>query len=229
MKATASSIKMALRWRVAVSDRAFDRIFPREVRERSSVHWTPVSIAVKAATWLMPQAGMRVLDVGAGPGKVCCIGALVRGGRWHGIERDAELVDVARETAELFALQKDTTFSAGEMDTVQWSDYDGFYLYNPFAAILFGPAPFESKVRLRMLMEQIARTEELLAGLREGTRVVTYEGFGGAMPDGYTVANVERFGDTQLTLWIMQRSQRRRVGFGKLARRNVEPSNDWRK
>ncbi len=210
MMAAAASIGTALRWHVAVSDRAFDRLLPSPVRERSSVHWTPVSVAVKAATWLMPEAGMRVLDVGAGPGKVCCIGALSRGGTWHGIERDTALVDVARATAELFSLQKNTTFCVGEMETVQWSEFDGFYLYNPFAAILFGPAPFDSNVRLRMLTDQIARTEQLLADLREGTRVVTYEGFGGAMPDAYAVANVERFGDTQLTLWIKHHAKRHR-------------------
>ena len=213
MIAAARSIGTALRWRVAVSDRAFDRLFPGEVRERSSVHWTPVSVALKAAAWLIPEPGMRVLDVGSGPGKVCCIGAVVQGGTWHGVERDASLVDVARATARLLSIEQSATFCSGEMDTVNWSAFDAFYLYNPFAAILFGPAPFDSKVRWRMLTEQIARTEELLAALPQGTRVVTYEGFGGAMPDGYTASEVERFGDTQLSLWIKQRSRRRRSGI----------------
>lgn len=210
MIAAAGSIRTALRWRVAVSDRAFDRLFPDEVRDRSSIHWTPVSVAVKASAWLMPEPGMRVLDVGSGPGKVCCIGAVVRGGNWHGVERDASLVDVARATAQLLSIDRATTFCAGEMETVSWSAFEAFYLYNPFAAILFGPAPFDSTVRWRMLTDQIAQTEELLAARPHGTRVVTYEGFGGTMPDGYTAANVERFGDTQLTLWIKQRSMRRR-------------------
>ncbi len=133
----------------------------------------------------------------------------MQGGKWHGVERDASLVEVARATAQLLSIDEVATFCVGEMDTVSWSDFEAFYLYNPFAAILFGPAPFDSHVRWRMLTDQIAQTEELLAARPDGTRVVTYEGFGGTMPDSYTASNVERFGDTQLTLWIKQRSKHR--------------------
>lgn len=211
MIAAAAAIGTALRWRVTVTDRAFDRLFPSEVRARSSVHWTPVAVATRAATWLAPERGTRVLDVGSGPGKVCCVGALVGGGVWHGVERDAELVDVARATATLLAVQATATFSAGEMDAVRWSGYDAFYFYNPFAAILFGPSAFDPRLRWTMLTDQIARTEAALAERPVGTRVVTYEGFGGDMPAGYTTTNTERFGEAQLTLWIKQRSKRRRL------------------
>jgi SAM-dependent methyltransferase len=199
----------SLRWRSAVPDRVFDRVYPREVRRLSSVHWTPVSVALRAADWLAPEPGTRVLDIGSGPGKLCCIGAVARGGAWHGVERDPALVQVATAAAKFLDLESSTKFSAGEMEVVDWRSYDSLYFYNPFAAILFGEAPFEKAVRWTMLTEQIARTEALLADLSVGTRVVTYEGFGGDMPDGYLLTHTEMTGNGQLSLWIKQRSTRR--------------------
>ncbi len=100
-------------------------------------------------------------------------------------------------------------FSAGEMEVVDWRSFDSLYFYNPFAAILFGEAPFAKAVRWSMLTDQIARTEAHLADLSVGTRVVTYEGFGGDMPDGYLLTHAEMIGNGQLALWIKQRSTRR--------------------
>ena len=202
-------ILAALRWRSAVSDRVFDRIYPTGVRRLSSVHWTPVAVALRAAAWLAPEPGARVLDVGAGPGKVCCIGAAARGGTWHGVERDPALVEVANAAAKLLDLQGSTMFSAGEMEVVDWRSFDSLYFYNPFAAILFGEAPFAKAVRWSMLTDQIARTEAHLAELSIGTRVVTFEGFGGDMPDGYLLTHTETIDDRRLALWIKQRSRHR--------------------
>ena len=199
----------ALRWRSAVPDRVFDRLYPEQVRRLSSVHWTPVSVALRAAEWLAPEAGARVLDVGSGPGKLCFIGAVARGGTWHGVERDPALVQVANAAAKRLDLERSTKFSAGEMEMVDWSSFDSLYFYNPFAAILFGEAPFAKAVRWSMLTDQIARTEAHLADLSVGTRVVTYEGFGGDMPDGYVLTHAEEIGNGQLALWIKQRSTRR--------------------
>lgn len=204
----ARAVVLALRWRIAVKDSAFDCLFPEEVRRSPSVHWTPVSVALRAATWLAPESGMRVLDIGSGPGKLCCIGALARGGKWHGVERDPVLVAVANATAALLEVTHDTTFCVGEMHFINWCDFDSLYFFNPFAAILFGPAPFERSVRWSMLTDQIAQTEARLAELPMGTRVVTYHGFGGDMPDGYALTAAELIKDGQLALWTKQRTTR---------------------
>lgn len=198
----------ALRWRSAVPDRVFDRLYPAAVRRVSSVHWTPVAVALRAAEWLAPEAGARVLDVGSGPGKLCLIGAVARGGAWHGVERDPALVQVANAAAKLLDLERSTTFTTGEMELVNWRSFDSLYFYNPFAAILFGEAPFARDVRWSMLTDQIARTEAHLADLAVGTRVVTYEGFGGDMPGAYRLTDAEMIGDGYLALWVKQRTKR---------------------
>lgn len=205
----ARPVLAALRWRAPVHDRVFDRLYPARIRRASSVHWTPVTVALRAAAWLAPEPGARVLDIGSGPGKLCCIGAVARGGTWHGVERDPVLVQAATRAAKLLEIEASTTFTAGEMDVVDWRSFDSLYFYNPFAAILFGPAPFAKTVRWSMLTAQIARTEALLADLPTGTRVVTYEGFGGDMPGGYVLTQAEMVPRGQLALWIKQRSTRR--------------------
>ena len=78
----ALAIRDALRRRAEVSDAELDQVFPEELRERSHLHWTPVAIALRAAALLVPEparSGVRVLDVGAGVGKMCLVGAVVTG------------------------------------------------------------------------------------------------------------------------------------------------------
>jgi SAM-dependent methyltransferase len=209
MTSDAGPILAALRRREGVRDRVFDRLYPESVRRSSSIHWTPVSVALDAAAWLAPEPGARVLDVGCGPGKLCCIGAAARGGTWHGVERDPELVEAAKTAARLLRLEGVATFTAGEMDVVDWGSFDSLYFYNPFAASLFGPAPFAKRLGWSMLTEQIAHTEARLAELPVGTRVVTYEGFGGDMPDGYVLTHAEMLRDGRLALWVKRRTTRR--------------------
>jgi 16S rRNA C967 or C1407 C5-methylase (RsmB/RsmF family) len=49
-------------------DDVFDHQLPQRLQLKSAVHFTPVAVAKLAARLLAPRPGMRVLDVGAGPG-----------------------------------------------------------------------------------------------------------------------------------------------------------------
>src|SRR4051794_37888374 len=70
-----SSIRETLRSQKLVSDRVFDAVYPSWARQKSSLHWTPVHIAVRAATLLAERRGARLLDIGAGVGKFCIVAA----------------------------------------------------------------------------------------------------------------------------------------------------------
>src|ERR1044071_2257780 len=97
-------------------DAAFDALYPDDVRGRVPNHWTPVAVALQAAELLAPEDGMRVLDVGAGGGKLCCVGALATPSHttWCGIEQDPRLVEVAREIATRLELGARATFHHGD-------------------------------------------------------------------------------------------------------------------
>jgi SAM-dependent methyltransferase len=203
MKAAARAVLDSLRWRIPVEDLTFDRLYPDHVRRLSPVHWTPVSVALRAAALLAPEPGMRVLDVGAGPGKLCCVGALAYGGTWHGIELNPALVAAATTTAKWLEVDHCTTFDAGDMQQVDWDRFDSLYFYNPFETLLFGCGTADH-ASWAVFADQVARTEERLSELSAGTRVVTFHGFGGEMPSSFALAFTEAIGDGQLALWIKQ-------------------------
>jgi SAM-dependent methyltransferase len=211
MQAVAGAVLEALRWRVPIEDVAFDRLYPDHVRRLSSVHWTPVAVALRAAALLAPEDGMRVLDVGAGAGKLCCVGALAYGGTWHGVELDPSLVAAARATARCLEVERCTSFSAGDMTGLDWNRFDSLYFYNPFESQLFGHGAADP-AGWTVFAEHVAHAEQRLSELPAGCRVVTFHGFGGEMPSCFALAFSEAIGEGQLALWIKQ--PRTRPGRG---------------
>jgi hypothetical protein len=201
MTRDALALRDALERRAQVSDAELDQVFPDELRERSVLHWTPVAIATRAAELLAPSPGVRVLDVGAGVGKVCLVGAIVTGATWWGIEQDAMLVAAANRAAWALDIDGRTRFVHGDGSRLPWDEFDAFYFYNPFSTLMLAPhaSPF---VRYATIQNTLRRITQRLAGTRVGSRVVTYHGFGGKLPEGYTLISREPAGSDALELWI---------------------------
>jgi hypothetical protein len=116
------AIREALQRRIAVSDAEFDQVFPDELRDRSHQHWTPIEIATRAAEFLAPEPCARVLDVGAGVGKMCLVGALVIGAMWWGVEQDQALVAAATQAAWLLDVGAQTRFVHGDGSRMPWDE-----------------------------------------------------------------------------------------------------------
>jgi SAM-dependent methyltransferase len=180
-------------------DCQFDRLIPNELRHLSSSHWTPVQVAVRAASLLCSTHCTRVLDVGSGVGKLCTIGALSAFGIWVGVEQHAALVKAATELARILGVSERTRFVEADVFSIDWNQYDALYLYNPFDVP--GPMPLQAV--------QVAQVQRRLAALPGGTRVVTFNGFGGAMPPTFELLYHEQVRGVglDLTLWI-QRGRR---------------------
>jgi len=191
----------ALRRRAAVSDVELDQVFPDELRDRSHVHWTPVAVAMRAAELLAPTPDTRVLDVGAGVGKLCLVGALVSGATWWGIEQDAVQVAAANHAAWALDIAGRTRFVVGDGSQLAWDEFDAIYFYNPFSTVMLAPhaSPF---VRYAAIQATLRRVEQRLASVRAGTRVVTFHGFGGKLPAGFTRISRDPAGDDALELWV---------------------------
>jgi len=205
MTRQALAIAEALARRVAISDEEFDQVFSEEFRERSFLHWTPVAVAMRAAELLAPEPSLRVLDVGAGVGKMCLVGALVTGATWWGIEQDQVLVAAANHAAWALDIDRRTRFVHGDGSRLAWDEFDALYFYNPFTTLMLAPhaSPF---VRYATIQNTLRRIEQRLASTREGTRVVTYHGFGGKLPAGYTLISREPAGGDVLELWVRDAS-----------------------
>lgn len=208
----ASWIRDVLESGGTVKDDAFDRLYPSTIREKSEVYWTPVMVALRAAALLVPEPGLRVLDVGAGCGKLCCIGALASHATWHGIECERELVAAASATAISLGVGHRTSFTAGDITAIEWKAFDCLYFFNPFEAALFDGGlitePIAQSPRWRRYCREVETTEQCLAEMPSGTRVVTYHGFGGEMRGNYTLAYSDPIGGDGLSLWIKSTNAR---------------------
>ncbi len=201
MDRPAQAIRAALARGAEVSDLAVDQLFPDELRDRSHQHWTPVEVAVRAAELLTARPRQRILDIGSGVGKVCLVGAAVSDATWWGVEQDAVQIAAANCAAWALDLEHKTRFVHGDGARLSWAEFDGFYFYNPFSTLMLAPhaSPF---VRYATIQRTLRRITQRLAAVPAGTRVVTYHGFGGPLPAGYTRQVHEPFGGGALELWV---------------------------
>jgi SAM-dependent methyltransferase len=192
------------RFSSSILDRQFDGLLPDDLRHLSSAHWTPVRAAVRAASLLCAGKKTRVLDVGAGVGKVCAIGAMSGEGTWVGVEQHGSLVESAVDLARSLGVAHRTHFLQADALSIDWDDFDALYLYNPFELPLFRDAE-----TIASSTEQIARVQQRLSAMPSCTRVVTLHGFGGVMPSTYELLYHEALPGVglDLALWI-QRARR---------------------
>ncbi len=188
-------------------DHIFDHQLPQRVRMKSSVHFTPVAVARCAARLLAPRPGMRVLDVGSGPGKFCVIAACeVPEATFTGVEIRPHLVHMAHKLASRVGVQNVSFVHADAMD-VDWSAYDAFYFYNPFAEQLHEAFLLDRSLSFEpsKFAEYVTAVRQRLSAAALGTRVVTYHSFGAPAPLGYEYIESHVIGTDRLELWIKTR------------------------
>jgi hypothetical protein len=194
---------------VLSSDDSFDNQLPLALQLRSSVYFTPIDVARHAAKLLAPEPGMHVLDIGAGAGKFCLVGAHeVPTARFDGVEWRPHLVRIANRFAAKLELTNARFIHADALD-LDWSEYDAFYLYNPFAEQLFDEEfMLDHTIELdpENFVLSVAAVRQRLALARVGTRVVTYHGYGAPAPLGYELASKDAAGSDCIELWIKTRA-----------------------
>lgn len=146
-----------------------------------------------------------MLDVGSGAGKLCLVGSLTTTGVFTGIEKDADLVKVARQIVRQHGIQR-VHYVEGDALAADWTAFDAIYLFNPFAndVGVVGERLTNRPVSEEDFLRLVRKTEEKLATLRSGTRVITYHGFGGTMPAGMAEHHAEVIGPGVLQVWVRE-------------------------
>lgn len=185
-----------------VSDDQFDRIFPKSVQKISRTHWTPLCVAELAAQWLTRGPQDLILDVGSGVGKFCFVGALLTQGQYVGVEIQPDLTKLSRIIAKIYKISR-VKFVCQDASSLDWSPYQGAYLYNPFSQsfkvsaqkIEAHGAAFESFSKYGAMIFQKLKSQP------KGFRAAVYCGYGGERPDTYDIIAVERFGPGFLEVW----------------------------
>jgi len=187
----------------------FDRLMDGDARRVSAIHWTPTQVCHRAAQLLAAGPGERVLDVGSGVGKLCVLGALISQGQYVGIEQRPGLVAQARRLAA--HVSSPAQFLEGDAFDVDWSGFQALYFYNPFDEARF-PVSWQIDgsipLGIDVFNQLVQRAQDRLRGLPIGTRVVTFHGIGGPMPEGYQLVVSERIADGTLELWRRADSER---------------------
>jgi SAM-dependent methyltransferase len=170
----------------ATEDGRFDLVYPERIRALSAVHWTPVQVARQAAAYLVDRPGTRVLDIGCGPGKFCIVGALTTSGVFTGVEQRRRLCELGWEVIRRAGLRNAEIYY-GNIRGLRFSDFDAFYLFNPFAEFLETTGRIDNVVGPSdsLYDECVEFVAAQLAAAPPGTRVATYCGICEEIPPGY--------------------------------------------
>jgi hypothetical protein len=196
------AIGRALRSGVTIDDDAFDHVYPSTHRHRSKVHWTPVDVALLVSRWFTGAPKPRVLDVGAGVGKLCHVGALTTDLVCVGVESDATMVRIAARVARALEIEHCTSFILGEALHLDWTSYGAIYLFNPFNEAVYGSIPADPLIRQAAYIHEVLSVERKLVTLKPGVLVATYHGFGGEMPAELELVDRMQVHGGPAELWI---------------------------
>lgn len=186
-----------------LTEKSFENFLPAYLRSASRLHFTPIEVAKTATEWLTETSAKNILDIGAGVGKFCITGAYYSNAHFYGIEHRESLCNIGNQITGHFGLSNVTIQHANILD-IQFSDYDAFYLYNPFYENLEYVKRLNDEVALEENLYQVYlnHTETQLDQTKIGTRLVTYHGNNFEVPDSYEKAKDAFNGE--LKLWIKQ-------------------------
>lgn len=182
------ALRAAIAAGTCTDDAAFDAFIPPADRVVSEEYWTPLRVASRIAQWLEEFAVQRIVDVGAGVGKMCVAASLRCNSQFIGVEHRARLVEAAQALARAFEVEDRVQFVQVALGGGNWPSADAYYLYNPFGENLCVRASqLDEDVELstNRFARDVAAAERFLANAPDGTYVITYNGFGGEVPATY--------------------------------------------
>jgi SAM-dependent methyltransferase len=183
------------------NDAAFDSLYSLRAKQLSSIHWTPIEIAKRAAFHLCGGKGNRILDIGSGTGKFCLVaGYYFPDYIFTGVEQRKVLVDEANIT-QIATNVLNVNFIHANFSELDMDLYDHFYLYNPFSENLFHYKPIDNLVStsVEIYEEYLNQFYELLENKPSGTRVATFHCPEGYLPEDYK--SVRQISGDPLKLW----------------------------
>jgi SAM-dependent methyltransferase len=184
------------------SEAKFDQLYPLKIQELAKRHWTPLSVARKAAGFLAAENNARILDIGSGVGKFCLAAGYYKPKAfYYGVEQRISLVYKA-ETARHILRLENVSFIHGNFTKLDFRNYDHFYFYNAFYENLVGTDKIDNSIVYsgelynyynRYLYHELDQKPA-------GTRLATYHSMEDEIPQSYHVVGSEM--DNLLKFWI---------------------------
>ncbi|MBK7034843.1 MAG: methyltransferase domain-containing protein [Bacteroidetes bacterium] len=186
-----------------LTDESFDMIYGDEVKRLSAVHWTPVSVASKAAAWLVYKEGDKILDIGSGAGKFCFVGAITTKGHFTGVEKIKKLCDISKKIQKKENLPN-ITFLHDDIKNISLKGYSGIYFYNAFHELILENDTIENPALIaeQMYYDYSNYLYEQLENLPVNTRLVTYYGHINQVPNNYRLVDSDF--ENELKFWVKE-------------------------
>lgn len=184
------------------SEMEFDALYPLSIQALADHHWTPLSIAVKAAHFLAGNEKVKILDIGSGVGKFCLAAAQhTPDASYHGVEQRQNLINYAEAAKRKLHLEN-VSFIHGNFTQLDFKKYDHFYFYNAFYENLAGTDKIDDSIDYsrelymyynRYLYNQLQKKEK-------GTRLCTLCSLENEVPPDFKLIHSDM--DDQLKCWI---------------------------
>lgn len=179
-----------------ISDKKFDQIFTQAVRSSAADHFTPVNVARAAAKYLVADGPTNVLDIGAGAGKFCMIGALSTSGNFTGIEQHPDLCDAGNALIQKHQINS-VQLIAANITSIDFKAYEAFYFYNAFHELI-SEMNTTAEDRLHYKLNS-AYVSAQLQEMPVGTRLATYYSLLKEVPASYALQSTKF--SNNLKLW----------------------------
>ncbi|MBS1601436.1 MAG: class I SAM-dependent methyltransferase [Bacteroidetes bacterium] len=184
------------------SETDFNGLYPLSVRELDRYHWTSLSLAKKAAGFLVPDGRVKVLDIGSGAGKFCLAAACYYpDALYYGVEQRRWLRDHA-EAARIRLGLENVRFIHGNFTQLDLRNFDSFYFYNSFYENLSGINKIDDSIEYSVELYNYY-SRYLFRQLRQkprGTRLCTLCSSEDEVPPDYHVVGTDM--DDLLKFWI---------------------------
>ncbi|MES2567272.1 MAG: class I SAM-dependent methyltransferase [Bacteroidota bacterium] len=177
------------------TDSLFDAIYPKRYQEQSARHFTPVHIAVKASKLLADNPSDKILDIGSGVGKFCCIGSSLTGAHFYGVEKRKTLTNLSNKIKRNYKL-KTAHFINDDFTALDFKKFNGIYFFNSFQEMMDDTCILDATSKVS-LTEYKKYHQDLAMKLNEcetGTRLVTYYTLKNKIPSSFRFIDANETG-----------------------------------
>lgn len=184
------------------SDAHFNRLYPSSIQLLAQRHWTPLSVARKAAVFLAAENNVKILDIGSGVGKFCLAAAHYKPKAfYYGIEQRKGLVNHAERAREILKVEN-ASFLNGNFTQIDFRHYDHFYFYNSFYENITGTHKIDNSIdySLELFNYYNRYLHKQLEQKPPGTRMVSFHSLEDEIPQGYHIVGSEM--NDLLKFWI---------------------------
>ncbi len=187
--------------KIELTEDNFNSLLPEYLQKNSRIYFTPIHVAKIAAQWLTEDGKKKVLDIGAGIGKFCIAGATNSDSEFFGIEYRPSLAILANKLIDHYEIKNATVYN-GDVVELDFTNYDAFYMYNPFYENLAHSSRLNNEVELAhaLYAYYFNHTEQKLNKTKSGTRLVTFHGNNFEVPDSFK--KIKETENGSLKLWI---------------------------